>query len=275
MFKQALNTVRIATGDESIHSEVLSKLGALVEKISLNNTPATLSKPAYKIIAELTGNSDPYSKHKKESNRLALEMLPDMRSLVMNSADPMDAALHLAAAGNIIDAGIGHMFDIKKDIAEFIHRRFAISAIDDFKKELGAGKTLLYLGDNAGEIVFDTVLVDLIQQTGTKVIYSVKSSPIINDATMEDAEFSGMTDLTSVIETGSDDIGVDFRNVSKEFMNIFKTADLILGKGHGNFETCNERPENLYFLLKAKCEMVANELEVNLGDLVFKHYPPS
>jgi uncharacterized protein with ATP-grasp and redox domains len=101
------------------------------------------------------------------------------------------------------------------------------------------------------------------------VTFAVKSGPIINDATMEDARQVRLTDLVPVIETGAGDIGVEWANVSDEFRRAFETADVILSKGHGNFETTEDRPENLYFLLKAKCEIVARALGVTLGDIVF------
>ncbi|MEI6219261.1 MAG: ARMT1-like domain-containing protein, partial [bacterium] len=137
--------------------------------------------------------------------------------------------------------------------------------------DLGPGRHLLYLGDNSGEIVFDTLLVEQILKTGTTVTYTVKSGPIINDATMDDAVVSGMTKLTKVIETGSDDIGVNWRRSSKQFKKAFSSSDVIIAKGHGNFETCDELPGNIYSLLKAKCNVVAAVLGVKLGDMVFHH----
>ncbi len=150
-----------------------------------------------------------------------------------------------------------------------MHRPFTFSAVDEFRRELGPGRKLLYLGDNAGEIVFDALLVEQLLATGTEVTFTVKSGPIINDATMEDAESTGMTSLVPVIETGSADIGIHWERCSQEFRTAFETADVILAKGHGNFETCNECPENVYFLLKAKCDLVANEIGCKLGDIVF------
>ena len=170
----------------------------------------------------------------------------------------------------IIDAGTGHAFDIERDIEEMMSQAFAVSDIDAFREELVPGARLLYLGDNAGEIVFDTVLVRQLLERNVDVTYAVKSGPIINDATMADAEFAGMTELTHVIETGSNDIGVCFGNASPEFLDAFASADIVVGKGHGNFETCSGRPENVYFLLKAKCPMVADALGVEVGDIVFK-----
>lgn len=274
MFKQALNTIRRVTDDEDVHRRALVELAGVVAGYAdLRVTPAALSQPAYGIVARITGVNDPFREHKRESNEAALHILPHLRPLVEDSEDSLETALKLAAAGNVIDAGIAHEYDIERDVREMMGRDFAVSALDEFRGELGPGRKLLYLGDNAGEIVFDTVLVDEVAGSGAEVVYSVKSGPIINDATMTDARQAGMTRKARVIETGGADIGVDFGNVSNEFMREFASADVILAKGHGNFETCNERTENIYFLLKAKCPMVADALGVKVGDIVFSRSP--
>jgi len=271
MFRQALNTARLVSEDPGLHLEVLARVAETVPGIVMDRTPANLSQPVYEIVAELTGNRDPYAEQKRLNNDAALEVLPDVAAMVAAADDPLDAALHAAVAGNVIDLGIGHTFDIEKDVADMMHYDFAVNAIEDFRKDIGHGRKVLYLGDNAGEIVFDTLLVKEILKSGAEVVFTVKSGPIINDATMADAEAVGMTELAPVMETGAADIGVDFNNISDEFRAAFESADVIVAKGHGNFETCNDRTENIYFLLKAKCVMVADELGVGLGDIVFRH----
>lgn len=271
LFRQALHTARIATSDPELHLDVLLELASQIPGRSMEMSPAAYSQPAYTIVSGITGVSDPFKKQKDETNRLALKLLPEMRRLIDRADDPLDAALHAAVGGNIIDLGINHKFDIAKDMRATMRRPFAVSAIKQFRKDLGPGRRLLYLGDNAGEIVFDTLLVEQILKTGTEVIFTVKSGPVINDATMADAEVSGMTALTAVIETGSNDIGVNWNRSSRQFKNAFKRADIILAKGHGNFETCDGLPGNIYSLLKAKCNVVADALGVELGDIAFHH----
>ncbi len=267
--KQAENTARCATRDPELQRQVLRKVAEYAKTASLDQTPAALSYPLYGIVAEVTGVKDPYGKQKEETNRTALALAPDLKRLIEGSRDPLDTAVHVAAAGNIIDLGIGHAFDIDQDVLAIVKQKFRINALEDFRKELGSGLKLLYLGDNAGEIVFDSLLVEHIVKAGARVTFAVKSGPIINDATMEDAAVAGLTELVEVIETGSNDIGINWKNVSGRFMKAVRNADVILGKGHGNFETCHDRPGNFYFLLKVKCRMVADELGVKVGDIVF------
>ena len=269
--RQMENTLRLLNVEPAARERAEARIADHVARASLLQTPAALSQPVYEVIAAMTGVADPYEQQKRENNRAALAILPDIEAIVDGSSDPLDAALHAAVAGNVIDLGIGQAFDIEKDIVELMRRPFAIDALADFRGEIGKGRRLLYLGDNAGEIVFDTLLVKQILTTGTLVTYVVKSGPIINDATALDAEEVGMTRLAPVIESGGSDIGINWDNVSGEFLAAWNAADIVLAKGHGNFETCDDRPGNLYFLLKAKCDTVAAELGVTPGDIVFKH----
>lgn len=271
LLKQALNTAKVVTDDPAKLAEVCRRVGALIPSLSLEDTPARVSQPAYDMVAAVTGVRDPFLKEKRQSNREALALLPRLEALEAAAADPLDTALHLAVAGNIIDLGIGHAYDLEKDVRALLRRPFAIDASADFRAELRPGARILYLGDNAGEIVFDRVLVEELLRRGTCVTFAVKSGPVINDATREDAETAGIAALVPVIETGSNDIGVGWDRCSDEFRRAFEAADIIISKGQGNFETCDGRPGNIYFLLKTKCECVAQELGVALGEIVFKH----
>lgn len=269
-FKQALNSARIVSQDAALHRKLMERVARCEACFNLDQTPAALSQPVYTFLAELSGVPDPYSRQKAETNRAALDLLPELRERMRSSPDPLDVALHAAVAGNIIDLGIGHAFDLERDLRQILDTPFAIDAADRFRRELRPGRRILYLGDNAGEIVFDRLFVEYLLGQEMSVTYTVKSGPVINDATMEDARVAGLTDLVRVIETGSDDIGINWNRVSGEFMKAFEAADMVIAKGHGNYETCEDRPGNFYFLLKAKCDVVARQLGVRLGDIVFK-----
>jgi uncharacterized protein with ATP-grasp and redox domains len=271
IFRQALNTARAATPNPRVHTEILRQLGRILPSLDMSQPPTTISKPVYDIVARVTGVRDPYAPSKRETNQAAMALLPTLEAMVHHSKNPLKSAIHLAVAGNIIDLGIGHAFDLKRDVHRIMKQPFAIDDDADFRKELRPGRCLLYLGDNCGEIVFDRVLVEQILARDVKVTFVVKSGPIINDATRADADFAGISALCPVIETGSNDIGVGWPNTSATFRRHVRQADIILGKGHGNFETCAGRKGNYYFLLKAKCDIVAAELGVRNGDAVFKH----
>jgi uncharacterized protein with ATP-grasp and redox domains len=207
---------------------------------------------------------------KRKTNAAAMAMLPELRNILAEAEDKLDVALHLAAAGNIIDLGIGTSLDTKESILAIVQTPFAIDHTERFRNELAEGKTLLYLLDNSGEIVFDRLLIELLKEMGLHVVAAVKSIPIINDVMMEDADMTGLSSLVKVIETGSGDIGLNLKNASAEFKDVLEHADMIVAKGHGHFETCDALDENIYFLLKAKCPVVARALDIKEGDLVFK-----
>ena len=270
-YRQALNTARIASSKPRHQLQVLERLTDVLDGISLNQTPAALSQNVYRIVSAVTRNRDPYAKIRRETNRAALRLLPELTQLVRRARDPLHHACLLAVAGNIIDLGIGHTFDLEHDVKAILRRRFAIDSSAEFRADLKPGRSVLYLGDNSGEIVFDRVLIEALLAAGLRVTVSVKSGPIINDAVMADARTAGLTRIVPVITTGSDDIGIHWDHVSPEFRRTFESADLIISKGHANFETCTGQPGNIYFLLKTKCRIVAAELGVKLGDLVFAH----
>lgn len=271
LMRQAVNTVRLATSDPELQREVIDRTAAWIQEADLARSPAAVSTVVYRIVSDVTGVADPYAEIKESTNREALRLAPALTRMIAAAADPLDVALHVAVAGNVIDVGIGHDFDIERDVEDIVRTPFAKDDVDDFRAELVEGRRMLYLGDNSGEIVFDRLLIEYLLKQGLDVTFVVKSGPIINDATMLDADAVGISDLVPVIETGSDDIGVDFHHISGDMRDALEGADLILAKGHGNFESCVGAPYNLYFLLKAKCDVVAGALGVRMGDIVFKH----
>lgn len=271
LMKQAYNTVVLATSDKKQQREIINRTAQWIEEADLDQTPAAISTVVYRIVSEVSGIQDPYQKIKEQTNKLALELVPDLTKRMVNAHDPLAMALHLSVAGNIIDIGIGHNFDLRNDLQKILRTPFTHDDTGTFENEISKYRTLLFLGDNSGEIVFDRLLLQHLLEKDLEITYVVKSGPIINDALMADAITAGITELVPVIETGSDDIGIFWENSSKELQNAFRDSDIILAKGHGNFESCNEMPFNFYFLLKAKCNVVAKALGVQEGDIVFKH----
>ena len=269
VFKQALAAVRRATDDPVLQEAVLKDVAARYAQKELKSTPAHFSQAVYETIVEITGTPDPFAEEKKHFNQLALDMLPGCYSALEKSADPLATGAHLAVAGNIIDLGIGEELDIHGTLAGALELPFTVNDLELLRNDLASSKTLLYIGDNAGEIVLDRIFIEIIRTLypALQVIYSVKSGPIINDATMEDALMVGMLTVCDVIETGSASIGAPMDKVGEQFLHTLNTSDVIISKGQGNFETLNEESQyNIYFILKAKCDLVANELGVSFGD---------
>ncbi|MEI8243788.1 MAG: ARMT1-like domain-containing protein [bacterium] len=272
LLRQAINTAKSAGADEAQMVAVLREAMSYMAQADLSLTPARFSEPVYAMVARTTGVADPYADMKQASNTQASKIMVDVRERVTQSHDPLAKALLVAAAGNVIDAGIGHQMDVRKNMKQLLHTPFAINDTPAFRTLLKRGARVLYVADNAGEIIFDALAVDRIQRLGVSVIVAVKSGPIINDATLEDARAAELT--CTVIETGAASIGIDWARVSPEFRAAYQAADAVIAKGHGHFETLYDEPHpGLFFLLKAKCPVVAKSLRCSVGDLVFRHAP--
>jgi damage-control phosphatase, subfamily I len=239
----------------------------LSREFKSTSNAAELGTKRDKIIRELTGNRDPYQRTKKQSNEKAKQLLPYAQRFVdegYNQQDRFKKASLCAIVGNIMEFDIpGHNFTLK-DLRKTITDAAKDLAIDDVDKAFSlaqkAGK-ILYLADNAGEIVFDTILVEQLKNMGLHVTYVVKSAPVINDATMEDVEFSGMDKLADeVLTTGADAVGLQLKLVSPEFLKVYDQAKLVFAKGMGYAETLTEyalkKPHFLMF--RTKCTPVAN-----------------
>jgi len=273
VYQQALSAARHATKDEREQERILRRVARVYQRKKLEGTPAQYSQDVYEIVARETGVADPYKKEKQAFNQLAMEMLPDCYAALQRSRDKLATGAHLAVAGNIIDLGIGHGLDIHATLRNAVDTPFVINDIDALRGLLGKAGRVLYVGDNAGEIVFDRVFIEVMKEVypAAEVVFTVKSGPVINDATMADARRVGMTKVCRVMETGSAAIGAPLERVSTEFRRAFRAADVVIAKGHGNYETLSDvlvRP--IVFILKAKCVVVARSLGVPLGGSVLK-----
>ena len=246
----------------------MSELAKLLSReFKPTSNAAELGTKRDKIIRELTSNRDPYQRTKKQSNEKAKQLLPYAQHFVdegYNQQDRFKKACLCAIVGNIMEFDIpGHNFALK-DLRKTITDAAKDLVIDDTDKACKlAQKTdkILYLADNAGEIVFDAILVEQLKNMGLHVTYVVKSAPVINDATMEDVEFSGMDKIADeVITTGADAVGLQIKLVSPEFLKVYDQAKLVFAKGMGYAETLTEyalkKPHLLMF--RTKCTPVAN-----------------
>jgi uncharacterized protein with ATP-grasp and redox domains len=252
------------------------KLMASLKKTDIyQNISPVIGKLTYGIIAETLGVEDPYKTLKKKYNILALEFYDNVKKIVLQSQDPLFEAIIVAALGNTIDLAAQHKIDLVNDIKIFSYDDLAINDYLDFKISLEKINRMLILGDNAGEIVFDKLLIEILQNMFSKleIIYSVRSAPIINDVTRDDAEFVKLTKLVRVVEASATP-GIELSTVSEEFKQYFFDPNIIiLSKGQGNFESLYglDIPSNdVYYLLKAKCTLMERIFEVKVGNLIFK-----
>lgn len=266
--KQALRAARVATDDPTVQRRILDETMTRIPAMNLDDSPAFLSMTAYQLAAKHAGKADPYRELKRAQNELALSLEKDLRVRIRQSDDPLSTALHLAAAGNVIDLGIleTHEIDIEKVVEEVLHERFSIDHSDTLSAALDDCGDLLYLLDNAGEIVFDKLLIEELQKR-TTVTAVVKGAPMLNDVIRADAEFVGLTKVCTVIDNGGGFIGSPLDQVPQAFLDRMAAADVIIGKGQGNYETIDEFDGNVFLILRAKCEVIARHMGVRFGQV--------
>jgi hypothetical protein len=264
----------MATSDRDVQEEALRRALREAAELDMSAPPPVMGQTVHRIVRELTNVEDPYKEAKQRFNQFALDLYPELKKRVEKSANPVSAAIHLAAAGNIVDLGVKSGFaneQVHEAIENALDDPLAPEAVDAFCRAVGAADDVLYLGDNAGEIVFDRLLIEQLQRTGTaddSITYVVRGRPIINDATMTDAIETGMTELVPVIDNGSDGPGTILEDCSAGFRRRFDAADLIIAKGQGNYETLSQADKPIVHLLKVKCPVIAEDLGRPVGKLV-------
>jgi len=259
----------MATEDEIKQETALRAVLSELGKISIKNKiPAQIAHKVHHTVKKLTENNDPYAKVKDEYNRKALKMYPNLKRKVTESKDRLLTATKLAIAGNIIDFGPSSKFDLDKTIEDTLEQDFAINHFNRFRKALKSSKKIIYLGDNAGEIVFDRILLE--ELNGKDIVFVVKGGPIINDATIEDAKFVGIDKIARIEVVSNGDPGTGPDRLSKKFIRKLKDADLVISKGQGNYEALSEVDANIFFLLKVKCPLIAKDIGAKIGDIVIK-----
>ena len=270
--KQALAAAREVTEDAETQRHVLSEVARVLPDLSLESTPAHNSTRVLWRAQEVLGCADPWAAKKRHYNELALRMYPRLKTLVRESQDAMRTALRVSAAGNVIDLGIlgggGVDVDVEGVLNDLLSQGFAIDEGDRLERAMCRSGEVLYLIDNAGETVFDRVLIEELTSSDLRVTVAAKGQPILNDATVEDALVAGLDQVADVVSNGSPMIGTALETCSQEFRHLFEHAQLVISKGQANFETLNETTKPIFFILKAKCPEVARELGVSTGEVV-------
>ena len=224
----------------------------------------------YQQVLQETGQEDLFHSQKIRGVQEALLLYPRLKGIVSQAEDRLEAALRISALGNILDAGNPNSYDLEEEISQLLAAPLRGASLDLFKDRLDNSSSLLFLADNAGETVFDRVLIETLD---LPVLYAVKSAPALDDALLEDARQAGLEELTTLIETGTSYPGTYLPSCSPEFQDIFRDADLILAKGQANFETLSDVKRDLFFLLKVKCEVISREIGLQLGSLTLKFHP--
>jgi hypothetical protein len=271
LVRQALGAARLVTDNEDEHSRVLKQVLAAMATIDMKQSPPVMARHIQNTIAEVTGNNDPYRELKKRFNQFSMKIYPDLEAMVKKSPFPLKTAIQLAIAGNIIDFGAVSTLD-KDTVFATIDHALTHEVKGDMEgliQAIASSRSILWIADNAGEIVFDRLVLERIDPT--RVIFVVRGGAVLNDATLEYAAKTGISDLVTTIDSGVAIPGTVLDKCSESLLQAFDRADLIIAKGQGNYETLPHDDDRIFFLFKAKCPVVAELASVDLNDMVVRN----
>ena len=274
--KQTIDAVRIGVDDEKMQREAINNTLKYLQEADLELSPPELGKNIYRIIRETTGITDLYGEEKFRFNRFVLDNYNLLKKIVYLSDDPVYLAAKLSIAGNQFRFQKGNADVQLRDMLADIHKiSFAIDDYSQFLDDILKTKNILYLADNAGEIVFDKLFIEVLKkfypERGHEFTVVVRGAPIINDATMKDAEMIDLDDVASVIDNGDNAPATLLHQVSDHMRAIYDSAELVISKGQGNFESLNEEDKKIYFLFSVKCPVISKELNAPEGGLILMH----
>lgn len=254
---------------KTIQNEVLKKS----QSFSFDHTPPYVAREVYEYLAKETNCTDPLENLKQESIQNALEFVPFIEKKIRQEEDKLFTAIKAAVAGNVIDFGAKEQFSLEEEINKVFSTNFAIDDYKKLAKQIEQKENILILADNAGENVFDKILIKIIKRLypQKQITYATRGKPIINDITTKEALQIGIDKFATVVSTGVDTPGLELSRATIHFRNIFEKAELIISKGMGNFECLETRHDKrIFFIFKVKCNVVAAAIGKEVGDIILK-----
>ncbi len=265
ILNQTLKVSKLLELDDPMSKRLLDSTAKILMESSMEMTPPQIAQATYAKIAEITGVPDPISKSKAQATQMALAI---DTSFVQSLHD----AVKLALIGNVIDFGAQAQLDLNQTIKTHFHRAFGVDDFKLFEAELTQAKTLVYIGDNVGEHIFDKLLIEMITQAyDITVYYFTRGRPIINDVTLKEAQ--PLSRSATLIDTGVPTPGFDLSYANNTSKALFEQSDIVLAKGMGNYESLYDvthRP--LYYLFIVKCSVVAEAIGHEVGELIFSRH---
>ncbi|MEJ2412615.1 MAG: ARMT1-like domain-containing protein [Anaerolineales bacterium] len=267
MVRQAVNVLQQNQIEPEIQFQALKKVLNCLALADPNLSPSEIAGETNRIIRETIDLDDLYLEEKKASHQLAMSYLDDLRQLAGQGTDPLEQALKISAAGNVIDVIHIEDYDLWTEVQASVNGRLVGGGLEAFRERLSTVSHLLVLADNVGETVFDRVLIETLS---IPVIYAVKSGPILNDAGRQDAEAAGIDQLAEIVENGTRSPGTVLSQTAPEFRELFERSSLVLSKGQANYETMDEQGDKVFFLLRIKCPLLSEKLNAPQGSVVLK-----
>lgn len=274
--RQAGDAIALATADPGLRVETMLKVVDVIAGLPMDQPPPSMAGSIHRLIREETGAIDPYAQVKKRATDMALRLEASLRARIKDAPDPFEAAVRFAIAGNILDfAAFTHIDDtqLERSFQEASAKPLPSSEIERLKSAVATAGSILYIGDNAGETVFDRLLIEHLPAGA--VTYAVKAGPVINDATYADALAAGIQEVACIVDTGSDMPGTMLKECSPDFLKLFEVAEVIIAKGQANYETLCDAPREVFFLTQVKCATIASAMEATLGQWIVRLKGPA
>ncbi|WP_456479761.1 damage-control phosphatase ARMT1 family protein [Nautilia sp.] len=269
IYKQTLNITKKLGLDEHSAAEILRGVGGILSKYGLNVTPPEIAAEVYEFISFETGVRDPFAEEKKESVKEALKFKKFLEQKLSSCEERVYNACKIAVAGNVIDLGVNHTYDLQKEIDSIFEIEFFRNDYGLFKEKLKKVKNIVYLADNAGENVFDEILIRELRRFTSEIYYFTRGKPIINDVTVDDLKGLEINSLAEIVDSGVKTPGFHLKFANEKAKKLFFDADMVISKGMGNFECLfGECGRDVFYLFKVKCEVVAREIKAKIGEYV-------
>ncbi len=273
IINQSKRVANAIHADAELTKEIVKAVEEMAPGFSFKQSPPEVAAAVYEKMSQIVGKTDLYDEVKRLSTDKAHEFIPHLEEKIRVSCEPLLTATKVAVAGNVIDLAAEYAFDLNEELDKIFHTEFAVDDFDKLQESFSHASTLLYIADNAGEHIFDKIYIKTILSLypGLEVYYMTRGNAIINDVTYEEAKEAGFDEVCHLINSGVNTPGFVYDRANDEAKRLFDDADLIVTKGMGNYECLSDSPrKDLFFLLKVKCNVVANSLGKAVGDIVCK-----
>ncbi|MDA7817120.1 ARMT1-like domain-containing protein [Sulfurimonas sp.] len=270
---QSARVANAVKADEKLREKLRLHVERLSKDFSFDENPPEIASYVYEDMAKIANKTDLYDEVKKISTEKAISFKPFLKEQLENSNDKLLTATKIAVAGNVIDLAAAVEFDLTEELEKIFDRDFSYNDVEKLRERLSTCKSVLVLGDNVGEHIFDYIYIQTLQDLypDIKFTYVVRGNPIINDVTIKEAKEAGFDKLCNLVDSGVNTPGFEYARSTKESQELFDSSDLIISKGMGNYE-CLTPParEGICFLLKVKCGVVGRSLGKEIGDIICK-----
>jgi len=273
IINQSAKVANAIGADALLEQKIYSHVSALSKEFSFDKSPPEIAADVYENMAALANKTDLYDEVKKASSKKARSFIPFLENKLQTSKNKLLTATKIAVAGNVIDLAAAVEFDLEEELEKIFETAFAHNDFENFSHKLDSAQSVLVIGDNVGEHIFDHLFIQTLQELYPQIIFSymVRGNPIINDVTMKEAKEAHFDTLCNLVDSGVNTPGFTYDRANKESQKLFDGADLVISKGMGNYECLSpSHRKDIIFLLKVKCGVVAQSLEKNIGDIICK-----